>query len=158
MAARRDTRLVMDDRLSLGLSAQSLLPTLETTVLMSPTAHSRGDPGGVISITTTAAGPAPPAAANVAAFSPEVAFVQGLLTAVVSLVLYGRAVSILGALGGATSPALVPVMVVVLGTPVLGEWPDWIDWIAIILISTGVYVVSGGPLPRRPHPSVRPQT
>lgn len=77
------------------------------------------------------------------------AFVQGFLTAVVSLVLYGRAVSILGALGGATFPALVPVMVAVLGIPALDEWPDWIDWIAIIVISTGVYVVSGGPLTRR---------
>jgi len=133
-------------------------PPLETTAQMSPTAHSRGDRGGVISITTTAARPALPATTNVAAFSPEVAFVQGLPSAVVSFVLYGRTVSILGALGGAPFPAMAPVMVAVLGIPALGGWPDWIDWIAIILISTGVYVVSGGPLPRRPHPSVRPET
>lgn len=75
------------------------------------------------------------------------AFVQGILTAVVSLVLYGRAVGILGALGGATFPALVPAMVAMLGIPVLGEWPDLIDWVAITAISIGVYVVSGGPLP-----------
>jgi drug/metabolite transporter (DMT)-like permease len=35
----------------------------------------------------------------------------------------------------------------VLAIPVLGEWPTAIDWIAIILISAGVYIVSGGPLP-----------
>lgn len=80
------------------------------------------------------------------------AFVQGFLTAVVSLVLYGRAVGILGALGGATFPALVPAMVAMLGIPVLGEWPGWIDWAAIIVTSIGVYVVSGGPLPNRPIP------
>ena len=33
--------------------------------------------------------------------------------------------------------------------PVLGEWPQKADWAAIVLISAGVYIVSGGPLPRR---------
>ncbi len=77
------------------------------------------------------------------------AFVQGFLTAVVSLVLYGRAVSILGASSGAAFPALCPAMTAVLAIPILGEWPAAIDWIAIILISVGVYVVSGGPLAGR---------
>jgi len=77
------------------------------------------------------------------------AFVQGFLTAVISLVLYGRAVSILGASSGAAFPALCPAMTAVLAIPILGEWPAAIDWIAIILISAGVYVVSGGPLPGR---------
>ena len=83
---------------------------------------------------------------------PEVtlqAFVQGVLTAIISLVLYGRAVAILGASGGAAFPALCPAMVAVLGIPILGEWPTSTDWIAIILISVGVYVVSGGPMPGR---------
>jgi drug/metabolite transporter (DMT)-like permease len=77
------------------------------------------------------------------------AFVQGFLTAVISLVLYGRAVSILGASSGAAFPALCPAMTAVLAIPILGEWPAAIDWIAIILISGGVYVVSGGPLSGR---------
>jgi drug/metabolite transporter (DMT)-like permease len=77
------------------------------------------------------------------------AFVQGFLTAVISLLLYGRAVGILGASGGAAFPALCPAMTAVLAIPILGEWPTVIDWIAIILISAGVYVVSGGPLPGR---------
>ena len=62
------------------------------------------------------------------------------------LVLYGRAVSILEASGGAAFPALCPAMTAVLAIPILGEWPTAIDWIAIILISAGVYVVSGGPV------------
>jgi drug/metabolite transporter (DMT)-like permease len=77
------------------------------------------------------------------------AFVQGFLTAVISLLLYGRAVSILGASGGAAFPALCPAMTAVLAIPILGEWPTAIDWTAIILISAGVYVASGGPLPGR---------
>jgi drug/metabolite transporter (DMT)-like permease len=76
------------------------------------------------------------------------AFVQGLLTAIISLLLYGRAVSILGASGGAAFAALCPAMTALLGIPILGEWPGMIDWAAISLTSAGVYVVSGGPLPR----------
>jgi drug/metabolite transporter (DMT)-like permease len=74
------------------------------------------------------------------------AFVQGLLTAVISLLLYGRAVSILGASSGAAFAALCPAMTAFLAIPILGEWPSAMDWSAIISISVGVYVVSGGPL------------
>jgi drug/metabolite transporter (DMT)-like permease len=76
------------------------------------------------------------------------AFVQGVLTAVVSLVLYGRAVNILGASSGAAFAALCPAMTAVFGIPMLGEWPRAIDWAAILSISAGVYIVSGGPLPQ----------
>ena len=75
------------------------------------------------------------------------AIVQGLLTAIVSLVFYGRAVSILGASSGAAFAALSPAMTAVMAIPILGEWPTAMDWIAIAGISAGVYVVSGGPLP-----------
>jgi drug/metabolite transporter (DMT)-like permease len=77
------------------------------------------------------------------------AFVQGLLTAIISLVLYGRAVGILGASSGAAFAALCPAMTALMAIPVLGEWPATMDWVAIVSISVGVYVVSGGPLPRR---------
>jgi drug/metabolite transporter (DMT)-like permease len=77
------------------------------------------------------------------------AIVQGLLTAIVSLIFYGRAVSILGASSGAAFAALSPAMTAVMAIPILGEWPTSIDWIAIAGISAGVYIVSGGPLPRR---------
>jgi len=75
------------------------------------------------------------------------AVVQGLLTAIVALLLYGRMVSLLGATGGAAFVALTPVVTGLMAIPVLGEWPVAIDWIAIVVISVGVYVVSGGPLP-----------
>jgi len=76
------------------------------------------------------------------------AFVQGVLTAIISLLLYGRAVGILGASSGAAFAALCPAMTALLGIPILGEWPKPIEWTAISLISAGVYIVSGGPLPR----------
>jgi drug/metabolite transporter (DMT)-like permease len=77
------------------------------------------------------------------------AVVQGVLTAVVALLLYGRMVSLLGATSGAAFVALTPVMTGLMGIPVLGERPSAGDWAAILIISLGVYVVSGGPMPRR---------
>jgi drug/metabolite transporter (DMT)-like permease len=76
------------------------------------------------------------------------AVVQGVFTAIVSLLLYGRAVSILGASSGAAFAALCPAMTALLGIPVLGEWPAMLDWAATGLISAGVYIVSGGPISR----------
>ena len=77
------------------------------------------------------------------------AFVQGVLTDIIFLLLYGRAVNILGASSGAAFASLCPALTALMGIPVLGEWPNPVDWLAIILISTGVYAVSGGPLPWR---------
>lgn len=79
------------------------------------------------------------------------ALVQGLLTAVFSYVIYGLAVGILGASSGAAFAALCPAMTALMAIPILGEWPSSVDWAAIALISAGVYVVSGGPMPRWRH-------
>jgi drug/metabolite transporter (DMT)-like permease len=77
------------------------------------------------------------------------AVVQGLLTAVVSYLVYGLAINILGASSGAAFAASCPAMTALLAIPILGEWPSAVDWVAITLISIGVYIVSGGPLPAR---------
>jgi drug/metabolite transporter (DMT)-like permease len=77
------------------------------------------------------------------------ATVQGFLTGIVALLLYGRMVSVLGATSGAAFLALTPAMTALMGVPILGELPSVTDWIAITVISIGVYVVSGGPLPGR---------
>lgn len=76
------------------------------------------------------------------------AIVQGVLTAIIALLLYGRMVSILGAAAGSAFVALTPAATALLAILVLDEWPSAIDWIAIIVISAGVYLLSGGPLPR----------
>jgi drug/metabolite transporter (DMT)-like permease len=77
------------------------------------------------------------------------AFVQGFLTPVISFWLYGRAVGILGASSGSAFAALSPVMTTLLAIPILGERPATSDWIAMLLISGGVYIASGGLLPAR---------
>jgi drug/metabolite transporter (DMT)-like permease len=83
-------------------------------------------------------------------------FVQGILTAIVSLLLYGRAVSILGASSGAAFAALCPVMTALLAIAILGEIPSLADWLSIAPISLGVYFVSGGPLPWVTRPGSPP--
>lgn len=78
------------------------------------------------------------------------AVVQGLLTPIISYWTYGRAVSILGASSGSAFAALSPAITALVSIPLLGEWPGMGDWIAILLISGGVYVASGGlPAARR---------
>jgi drug/metabolite transporter (DMT)-like permease len=77
------------------------------------------------------------------------ALYQGLLTAAVSLALYGRAIRILGASNAAAFVALGPTMSALIAIPVLGEWPSHVDWAAIVIITMGVYLASGAPLPQR---------
>ncbi len=77
------------------------------------------------------------------------AFVHGVLVAVISFLCIGRAVSILGASNGSAFAALAPAITAILAIPILGEWPATRDWIAMLLISGGVYIASGGPLPAR---------
>jgi drug/metabolite transporter (DMT)-like permease len=72
---------------------------------------------------------------------------QGIVVTIISLVLYGRAVAVLGASGGAAFGALVPALSALLAIPLLGEWPNEAGWAGIVLICAGVYLASGGPLP-----------
>jgi drug/metabolite transporter (DMT)-like permease len=74
------------------------------------------------------------------------AIFQGFLVTVVSLVLYGQAIALIGASGGAAFGALVPALSALIAIPLLGEWPSRSDWIGIGLLSTGVYLASGGPI------------
>jgi drug/metabolite transporter (DMT)-like permease len=76
------------------------------------------------------------------------AIFQGIVVTIISLVLYGRAVLILGASAGSAFGALVPALSAVLAIPLLGEWPSEMGWVGIALISAGVYLTSGGPLLR----------
>jgi len=72
---------------------------------------------------------------------------QGIVVTIISLVLYGRAVVILGASSASAFGALVPALSALFVIPLLQEWPDATDWVAIVLISAGVYLASGAPLP-----------
>ena len=75
------------------------------------------------------------------------ALFQGVVVTIVSLLLYGRAVALLGASGGSAFGALVPALSALFAIPLLDEWPSETDWMGIVLISFGVYLTSGGQLP-----------
>jgi drug/metabolite transporter (DMT)-like permease len=72
------------------------------------------------------------------------ALFQGILVTIVSLLLYGRALAILGASAGAAVGALVPVLSALFAIPLLGEWPSETDGVGIVAIAAGVYLASGG--------------
>src|SRR5262245_31976797 len=63
---------------------------------------------------------------------------------VISYIVYARAVSILGLSSGAAFAASCPVMTALMAIPILGEWPPFIDWLAIVLISVAVCMWSAG--------------
>jgi drug/metabolite transporter (DMT)-like permease len=71
---------------------------------------------------------------------------QGVLTALVSMVLYGCAVALIGPSAAAAFISLGPVIAALLAIPILQEWPSLTDWLGIATISAGVYLASGGPL------------
>ena len=66
------------------------------------------------------------------------AFVYGVLTAVVPLLLFGRAVSHHDASNGSSFVALCPSITALAAIPVHGEWQTTDDLIALLLISSGV--------------------
>ena len=74
-------------------------------------------------------------------------FFQAVVVSIVALVLYGRAVAILGASGGSAFGALVPALSALFAVPLVGEWPNRTDWLGIVLILACVYLASSGPLP-----------
>jgi len=72
------------------------------------------------------------------------AVMQGIVAAIVSLFFFGEAVRRLGASRAAVLGALTPVVVALLGMPLLGEFPNRLTWAAIIAVSVGVVLASGG--------------
>jgi drug/metabolite transporter (DMT)-like permease len=67
---------------------------------------------------------------------------QGILTNVVSLVAYGRAVRLLGASRAAPFAALIPAMTAVLGAVILNELPSAVGWAGVAAVSAGVFLAS----------------
>jgi drug/metabolite transporter (DMT)-like permease len=57
----------------------------------------------------------------------------------------------LGASHAAAFVALGPIMAALMAIPALGEWPSNVAWVAIMIITTGVYLASGGPLGASPR-------
>lgn len=69
--------------------------------------------------------------------------IQGLLTAVVAIILYTRAIAIIGAGRSAVFPTLVPVTTIVLAIPILGEYPTDIEIVGVVIVSIGMVLALG---------------
>lgn len=72
---------------------------------------------------------------------------QGVLVSIVALYFFGKAIELLGASSGAAFAALTPPMAALLAAPILGEIPSPIETAALLSVSLGVYLASGGRLP-----------
>lgn len=71
------------------------------------------------------------------------ALTQGLVAAVIAVIAFSKAVAILGAGRAGIFPSLVPVIAVLLGIPVLGEWPTAAQTVGVAVASTGLLLASG---------------
>jgi drug/metabolite transporter (DMT)-like permease len=72
------------------------------------------------------------------------AVIQGVVSGIVALFFYGEAVRRLGASQAAVLGSLTPVVAALLAMPLLGEFPSRLGWLAIIVVSIGVVLASGG--------------
>lgn len=71
--------------------------------------------------------------------------VQGILSGVVSVFAFGRAVELLGAPRAAAFPALVPVVAIVAGVPITGELPNIVQAAGLVVVTIGLFVTQRRP-------------
>lgn len=65
---------------------------------------------------------------------------HGILTGIVSLIAFGRAIQILGAARASLFPALVPVATIVTGIPLVGELPNLLQTGGLLVVTAGLVV------------------
>jgi drug/metabolite transporter (DMT)-like permease len=68
---------------------------------------------------------------------------QGVVTSIISLLTFNKAVAIIGASKTSSFAALLPVMVIFLSMPILSEYPHVPDIIFASLMTVGVFLASG---------------
>ena len=67
-----------------------------------------------------------------------VGFVNGVLSGILALLCYTRAVKILGAARGAVFNAMVPGLVLLMAYPALGEVPSWLEMLGVVTVTLGM--------------------
>ncbi|PCG09908.1 hypothetical protein COA17_08230 [Sphingomonas ginsenosidimutans] len=77
------------------------------------------------------------------------AVVQGLLSGVLAVFAFGRAVELLGAARAAALPALVPVVATLAGIPIAGELPTLFQIAGLAVVTAGLLVTQTRPDPRQ---------
>ena len=71
------------------------------------------------------------------------AVIQGVLSGLLAVIFFARAVELLGAGSAALFPALLPAVALALGIPVTGEWPGPLEWTGAALASVGLATATG---------------
>lgn len=66
--------------------------------------------------------------------------VQGVLSGVIAVFAFGRAVELLGAPRAAAFPALVPVVAILVGIPIAGEIPAALQIAGLLIVTVGLWL------------------
>ena len=84
---------------------------------------------------------------------------QGLIQGVVTLLAYGKAIAILGVSRAVLFPAIVPAISILIGIPLVGEWPDATQIAGLTLVTVGLFAAVGliGRIVKALRPAPRPQ-
>lgn len=69
--------------------------------------------------------------------------VQGAVQGTLTLIAYGRAVALLGVSRAVLFPAIVPAIAILLGIPIVGEWPNPAQIAGLVLVTIGLLTATG---------------
>lgn len=82
----------------------------------------------------------------------EQMLIHGVLSGIVAVFAFGRAVELLGPPRAAAFPALVPVVAIVVGIPITGEWPLPVQLVGLGIVTLGLLVTQLRHTPRPAPP------
>jgi drug/metabolite transporter (DMT)-like permease len=68
---------------------------------------------------------------------------QGLVQGIVTLLACSKAIAILGVSRAVLFPAIVPAISIVIGIPLVGEWPDTMQIAGVCLVTVGILAAVG---------------
>lgn len=68
---------------------------------------------------------------------------QGLVQGVITLMAYTRSIAILGVSRAVLFPAIVPAISILIGIPLIGEIPSWLQLVGLGLVSAGLLIAVG---------------
>jgi drug/metabolite transporter (DMT)-like permease len=88
----------------------------------------------------------------------QLIIVHGILSGVVAVYAFGRAVEMLGAARAAAFPALVPVVATLVGIPLTGEIPSFLQIGGLIVVTLGLAITQRSPKPDSTKTSSKPQS
>jgi drug/metabolite transporter (DMT)-like permease len=69
--------------------------------------------------------------------------IQGVLSGVVAVIAFSRAVQLLGPGHAAVFPAMVPAAAIILGVPIAGEWPTALQFSGLATVTFGLLIAIG---------------